>query len=335
MVAEGDRVAVRWRADGTFAGAGLLPGHRADRRARRPRRARPLRRPRRADRARATPTPTAPSFARQIGLLPPQGSARRAAHARAFNASASACARRARRQRARAASPRASGVVRGGFPLKTMNVYLIEDDGGGVTMFDAGIKAMAGAIAAAAASLGGINRVVLGHAHADHRGAAPGLGAPVVLPPRRPRSTPRATAARTTSTSRSSAATPRAGRSRSCCRLWDGGPVRDRRHGRGGRRRVAASASCTSPATRPGLIALLRESDRLALTTDCFYTLDPRPAATAQPRVPHAGFNHDTEQARASIRKLAALSRRRPGRATPSRSPATCARQLERAAATT
>src|SRR5207244_3758265 len=31
--------------------------------------------------------------------------------------------------------------------------------------------------------LGGINRVVLGHAHPDHRGAAPGLGAPVFCHP--------------------------------------------------------------------------------------------------------------------------------------------------------
>ena len=66
--------------------------------------------------------------------------------------------------------------MRGGFPLKTMNVYLIEDEGGGVTMFEAGIKAMVAGLSAAASSLGGLNRIVLGHAHADHRGAAPGAG---------------------------------------------------------------------------------------------------------------------------------------------------------------
>ena len=69
-------------------------------------------------------------------------------------------------------------VVRGGFPLRTMNVYLIEDDGG-VTVFDAGISDMTDAVRAAGVRLGGIKRVVLGHADADHRGAAPGLGAPV------------------------------------------------------------------------------------------------------------------------------------------------------------
>ena len=41
-------------------------------------------------------------------------------------------------------SPTASGCVRGGFPIKTMNVYFVRD-GDGVLMFDAGIKAMTNA----------------------------------------------------------------------------------------------------------------------------------------------------------------------------------------------
>ena len=68
-------------------------------------------------------------------------------------------------------------LVRGGIP-QTMNVYLIEDEGG-VTVFDCGVSDMAAPVAAAGARLGGIKRVVLGHADADHRGAAPGLNAPV------------------------------------------------------------------------------------------------------------------------------------------------------------
>ena len=63
-----------------------------------------------------------------------------------------------------------------------MNVYLIEDDGG-VVVFDAGIEDMVVPIRSAAARLGGIKRVVLGHADADHRGAAPGLKAPVYCHP--------------------------------------------------------------------------------------------------------------------------------------------------------
>ena len=74
-------------------------------------------------------------------------------------------------------------LVRGGFPMKTMNVYLIED-GDGVTVFDAGIRGDdQGHRRLARRSIGGINRVVLGHGHADHRGAAPGLGAPVCCHP--------------------------------------------------------------------------------------------------------------------------------------------------------
>src|SRR5215216_5007538 len=78
----------------------------------------------------------------------------------------------------------AAGVwrVRGGVP-REMNVYLLEEDGGGVTVFDAGVKGMARAIAAAAGALGGINRVLLSHGHVDHRGAANELGAPVLCHP--------------------------------------------------------------------------------------------------------------------------------------------------------
>jgi glyoxylase-like metal-dependent hydrolase (beta-lactamase superfamily II) len=60
------------------------------------------------------------------------------------------------------------------------------------------------------------------------------------------------------------------------------------------------------PGHAPGLIALFRESDRLALTTDCFYTLDSW-GRDSEPHVPMAAYNYDTEQARASIRKLADL----------------------------
>ena len=42
---------------------------------------------------------------------------------------------------------------------------------------------MTAPLAAAGARLGGIKRIVLGHADADHRGAAPGLEAPVYCHP--------------------------------------------------------------------------------------------------------------------------------------------------------
>ena len=60
-------------------------------------------------------------------------------------------------------------------------------------------------------------------------------------------------------------------------------------------------------------------SDRLALVSDCVYTLDPQTGLKGAARVPHPAFNLDTEQARASIRKLAALepSRRWAGHTEP------------------
>jgi glyoxylase-like metal-dependent hydrolase (beta-lactamase superfamily II) len=61
------------------------------------------------------------------------------------------------------------------------------------------------------------------------------------------------------------------------------------------------------PGHAPGLIGLFRRSDGLALVSDCVYTIDPQTGIKGPPRVPHQAFNVDTDQARASIRKLAAL----------------------------
>ena len=82
---------------------------------------------------------------------------------------------------------------------------------------------------------------------------------------------------------------------------------RDRRHRRPRATRSRASRSSHLPGHAPGLIGLWRAADRLALVSDCFYTLDPQTGRHGHPRVPHDAFNHDTEQARASIRKLAAM----------------------------
>ena len=74
-----------------------------------------------------TPTPTAATFARQIGLLPPSGSTAEQRMTRAFNGQAKLAPARALRDPERIAE--GVWLVRGGFPLKTMNVYLIEDAG--------------------------------------------------------------------------------------------------------------------------------------------------------------------------------------------------------------
>src|SRR5436305_1135277 len=84
--------------------------------------------------------------------------------------------------RAMARRPRgiADGVwmLAGGLPRRVMNVYLVEHCGQ-VMVFDTGVQGMAAAIRDAGTRLGGIERVVLSHAHVDHRGAAPRLGAPI------------------------------------------------------------------------------------------------------------------------------------------------------------
>ena len=63
-----------------------------------------------------------------------------------------------------------------------MNVFLIEDEGG-VDRVRCGSRQMTAAIRAAAVRLGGIRRIVLGHADCDHRGGAAGLDAPLYCHP--------------------------------------------------------------------------------------------------------------------------------------------------------
>src|ERR1700761_6054598 len=72
-------------------------------------------------------------------------------------------------------------LLRGDF-RGAMNIYFIED-GDGVVQFDAGTKSMRKKAAQTARDLGGLKQVVLGHAHAAHRGTAPYLDAPVLCHP--------------------------------------------------------------------------------------------------------------------------------------------------------
>ena len=146
---------------------------------------------------------------------------------------------------------------------------------------------------------------MLGHADADHRGAAAGLGAPVYCHPAE------RDAAQLTSSLR-----PYFDLSKlswwarpvypSLLRSWDGGPVPIAGAVEEGEL-VAGFRVLHLPGHAPGLIGLFREEDRLALVSDCIYTLDPQTGIKGGPRVPHPAFNHDDEQARDSIRKLAEL----------------------------
>jgi glyoxylase-like metal-dependent hydrolase (beta-lactamase superfamily II) len=88
--------------------------------------------------------------------------------------------------------------------------------------------------------------------------------------------------------------------------VWDGGPVSIAGTLEEGDE-IAGFEVVHLPGHAPGLIGLWRASDRLALVSDCFYTLDPQSGLHGHARVPHRAFNRNTEQARASMRKLAGL----------------------------
>ncbi|MBJ7348377.1 MAG: MBL fold metallo-hydrolase [Thermoleophilaceae bacterium] len=198
-------------------------------------------------------------------------------------------------------------LVTGGFPGKTMNVYLIENpDGEGLTVFDAGVSSMVKTIQKAAAKLGKpISRVVLGHGHPDHRGAAPGLGVPVYC-----HSAERADAEGDGGVHYFDFSllkfTPARFTMPRMLKLWDGGPVKITGTLEEGDD-VAGFKVIHLPGHAPGLIGLWRESDRFALVSDTFYTLNPETGLPGAARVPHPAFNISTEQARASIHKLANL----------------------------
>lgn len=240
------------------------------------------------------------TLARQLGVLPPDGSPAQQAITGAVNAKTKAAAKTVS-----GLEKVADGVwrLRGGFPVKEFNVYLIEEDDG-VTVFDGGISAMANAVATAGTRLGGIKRVVLGHAHPDHRGVAPRLGAPVLC-----HADDRADAEGDGGRHyfRLDRLNPLARRVYpSLLRLWDGGPVTVADTVQEGDE-IAGFRVVHIPGHAPGMIALWREADRIALTSDCFYLLDVQTGLPKPPRLPHPAFNHDTEQARQSVRKIAAL----------------------------
>jgi glyoxylase-like metal-dependent hydrolase (beta-lactamase superfamily II)/predicted ester cyclase len=312
LIAQGDRAAVHWRATGTFAGSapyeGIEPNgahievQGVD-----------FVRVANGRLVRNDAYPDNMSVARQLGLLPEPGSRGEQTMSRAFNART----RLLRRLGGGEPERVAEGVwlVRGGFPMKTMNVYLIQD-GDGVMLFDAGIRAMTRTIGAIGVSMGGITRVLLGHGHADHRGVAPGLGVPILC-----HEAERADAEGDAGEHYFDFSKLNLLGRLLMPRLlasWDGGPVKIDATVKEGDE-IAGFRVIHLPGHAPGMIGLWRESDRLALTSDCFYTLDPQSGRKGHPRVPHSAFNQDTEQARESIRKVAALdpSSAWPGHADP------------------
>jgi hydroxyacylglutathione hydrolase len=240
------------------------------------------------------------TIARQMGLMPPQDSPVEQRMTKLFNART----RAAEKLLGKDFGQVAEDVWRvQGNPARC-NVYFVRD-GDGVMMFDAGARTMTGAVAQVAAQLGGLTKIVLGHGHTDHRGTAPAFDVPVLCHP------DEVVDAEGSGGFRYWGDLEGLGWRRPVHRwlhrrFWDGGPVKIADTVSEGDELPGGFRVVHIPGHAPGLIALFRDSDRLALTSDCFYTLDAW-GRDCDPHVPMAVYNFDTEQARASIRKLAAL----------------------------
>ena len=295
-----DRCAVQWRLSGTFAGPGTLGG------------IEPTGHPLQIEGIDLLTIrdgliqsndafPDSIALARQIGMMPPPGSTADQRLTSAFNAKT--------RLTSRLSGSEAKLVAEGVWIVQGQpgrcNVFMIEDDGG-VTMFDAGARTMTRAVASAGAKLGGIRRVILGHAHTDHRGTAPALGVPVLCHPDEVEDAEGSGGFRYWPPDLAGLPPVARQLQRLLHRYaWDGGPVKISGTVSEGDE-LASFRVVHLPGHAPGLIGLWRESDRLALCSDCFYTLDMW-GRDCPPRLPVATYNYDTEQARASMRKLAAL----------------------------
>lgn len=192
---------------------------------------------------------------------------------------------------------------------KGMNIVFLEDEGGGAVQFDAGTRRMTKRAREAAQRLGGLNWVVLGHAHADHRGTAPSMGAPVQCHPDE-----------VADAESDASITPYMDLSQLpvapvrwiypfLLRHWDGGAVKiDGTVSEGDA--VAGFEVLHFPGHAPGLIGLWRASDRLAIVSDVVYLVDSarlKPLPEGEASVPHPAWAWDHAKAKDSVRKLAAL----------------------------
>ena len=152
--------------------------------------------------------------------------------------------------------------------------------------------------------------MVLGHAHEDHRGAAPDMGVPILCHPDERRDAERELAwndDRGMDLSKLESPIVRFAIKR-LLGVWDGGPVKIADTVSEGDE-IAGFKVVPTPGHAPGQISLWRESDRLALVSDTLYTLDPARVTTPYggPRIPHPAFTPDRDSARDSILRIAAL----------------------------
>jgi len=191
---------------------------------------------------------------------------------------------------------------------KGMNIYFLED-ADGVVQFDAGSRSMVKAARRAAQRLGGLKRVVLGHAHADHRGTAPYLDAPVHCHPEEVADAESDASIVPYMNISELPVAPVRWIYPLLLRRWDGGAVEIDDTVEDGDK-VAGFRVFHFPGHAPGLIGLWRESDRLAIVSDVVYLIDStrlRPLPDGEASVPHPAWAWDHAKAKESVRRLAAL----------------------------
>ncbi|HEY1285315.1 MAG TPA: MBL fold metallo-hydrolase [Solirubrobacterales bacterium] len=191
---------------------------------------------------------------------------------------------------------------------KSMNVYFLRD-GDGVVQFDAGSSAMTKAVRAAGEQLGGVKRVVLSHAHADHRGTAPGIDAPILCHPDEVADAESDASIAPYMDLSQLPVAPVRWIYPFLLRRWDGGAVRIAGTVSEGEE-VAGFGVLHFPGHAPGLIGLWRASDRVALVSDVVYLIDSarlKPLPAGEASVPHPAWAWDHAKAKESVRKLAAL----------------------------
>jgi glyoxylase-like metal-dependent hydrolase (beta-lactamase superfamily II) len=187
------------------------------------------------------------------------------------------------------------------------NIYLLADDGG-VTVFESGSVGMGPAIEKAAAERGGIQAVVLSHAHADHRGGASQLDAPILCH-HDERGAAEGDGWMQEGFALSKVRNPLVrALTPGTLRRLDGGPVKVADTLSEGDS-VAGLQVLHLPGHTPGLIGLWRESDRLAIVSDAVFVFEPFSmlALPGRVRLPPPVVRPDDAAARESMRRIAAL----------------------------
>lgn len=198
-------------------------------------------------------------------------------------------------------------LLRGDF-RGAMNIYFLED-GDGVIQFDAGTKSMRKAAKAEAEQLGGLKKIVLGHAHADHRGTAPYLDAPVYCHPDEIADAESDASIAPYMDLSELPVAPVRWLYPLLLRRWDGGAVKIAGTVIEGDD-VAGFEVMHFPGHAPGLIGLWRESDRVAIVSDVIYLVDSarlKELPEGEASVPHPAWAWNHEKAKESVRRLAAL----------------------------